>query len=149
MTGHWRRWILGSIALPLLALVVAIAWLVATESGARWLIGQAQPYLPAALTLGESSGSLAGGLQVSPLRWRDDAVDVQVDNVAVEARLLPLLTGQLTISSLELRGVDIQLFETWEPEQSTEPLSVDLRWISCWRQLSLTVFAFGGRASTG
>ena len=126
MTVNWRRWLVGSVALTLLVLIAAATWLVTTQSGARWVLGRAEPYLPAALSLGETSGSFFGGLAVSPLRWRDDASDVRVNRLSVEISLLSLLTGELGITSLNVDGVDIQVFETGESEASTEPLTVEV-----------------------
>ena len=126
MKVSWRRWLPGSVALVLLVLIAAAAWLVTTQSGARWIMGRAEPYLPAALSLGDTSGSVAGGLRVSPLRWRDDASEIRIDSLSVRVAILPLVTGKLDIASLDAEGIDIQVFETGETEAATEPPRIEV-----------------------
>lgn len=126
MTGTVRRWVAGIVATLILLLAAAASWLVSTESGARWIVARASPYLPDALTLGSVKGTVTSGLQVSSLRWRDEAADVQVDSTILAVQLLPLLGGELTVSSLAARGVDVQVFKSDSPQTNSEPLRIDL-----------------------
>ena len=103
-----RKWLLGTTAL-LLLLGVLFAWLVATESGARWVLARAEPALPDALTIDTVSGTLAGGLQIDTLSWNDAAANVVVEDVFVDVRILPLLSRRVYVDRLEVGAATVRL----------------------------------------
>lgn len=111
----------------ILALVgVAIAWLLATESGARWLLAQALPRLPGALQITEVHGTLLRGIDFRDVRWNDDTVDVLVDRFDTQFELLPLLKRRVQVSKLDIRNVNVLVRDTPSSDTGGPPFSLDL-----------------------
>ena len=106
------RWSGGIVAIALLLLIVSAAWLLATTSGARWLLQRASPYLPAALRIDEVQGTVLEGLAFRSVSWTDDAADVSVREVDTQFELLPLLKREVRIRSLDIRNVDVTVKES-------------------------------------
>ncbi|AGM40583.1 hypothetical protein SPISAL_02440 [Spiribacter salinus M19-40] len=67
----------------LIALAVALAWLVSTEPGARWLAGQADDAVPA-LSVGSVSGSVIDQLELTDLQWTDAQGTYSVSELALD-----------------------------------------------------------------
>jgi translocation and assembly module TamB len=119
-------WAGSAVAAVLVLLCIIVAWLVATESGARWLLGQASPRLPGALSINAVHGTLIDGLRFRSLSWRDGAVTVLVAELDTEFELLPLLHREVQINELDLRDVDVSVRETPASDSDAGPFSVDL-----------------------
>ncbi len=112
-----RKWLLGTSAV-LLLLIAAFTWLVTTESGARWALARAEPMLPEALTIGDLSGSLAGGLRIDSVSWNDNAANVTVERVFVDARILPLLSRRVYVDRLEVGAATVELLPAADGSES-------------------------------
>ncbi|MGB5336686.1 MAG: hypothetical protein WBN07_13775, partial [Woeseiaceae bacterium] len=124
----WRgiRWG-GAIILSILLLaVVVMAWLIATQGGARWLLAQASPRLPEPLTIESVSGSLWHGLEFRNFAWKDESAIVSVADVAAELELRPLLKREVRINTLAIRNVEVVVSERAQAETESEPLNVDI-----------------------
>lgn len=105
------RGIAWSVAALLLLLAFAAAWLLRTESGARFAADLAQRTLAGKLSTGAVDGTIAGGLRITDLRWRDAAAGIEVRAGEVRATLAPgaLLGGTLRLRVLALREVLVDL----------------------------------------
>ena len=124
----WRlfRWAGGVIVAVLVLFSLTVAWLVATESGARWLLTQASTRLPSALHIKEVNGTLMSGLNFRAVSWKDAAAAVTVAELDTGFELMPLLKREVRINELSLRDVDISVREGPIRETDTTPFSVDL-----------------------
>ena len=91
-----RSFLLAAAAL-LFLIGGLMAWLVATESGARWLLGRAESVLPPELQIGESSGTLLKGITITDAGWDDGKQRVNVRRLETEVELLPILLSLIHI----------------------------------------------------
>jgi len=109
-------------ALPLVGLLAvlgaAIAWLLDSESGARWIAARV---LPAEISYRELSGTLNRGLHIEGLRIRLEGVDVDIGQVEGRWQLLSVLGGQFHLEQLTAADVDVTLKETDKPEEPPGP----------------------------
>lgn len=147
------RWVSGVIIALLLLLGASAFYLCGTESGTRWLLRQAQPYLPDALDTGALNGTLLGGLRAQGLSWTDSSVRVSVNRLELSIALRPLFRRQVSVRKLDADGIDIALLQSGkEPEPAGPfvvdlPLAIELRESSL-RDITLTRDAFSRRIDT-
>ncbi len=102
------RFLIG-VSAALALVIAAFAWLVATESGARWLFARAQPYLPDALTIGTLSGTITSGLTAESASWNDAATNVAIERVFIDVRILPLLSRRVYVDRLDVTEARVEL----------------------------------------
>lgn len=127
MTRRQLTWLLAvMLAVPILLLSVA-GFLAGTESGTRWLLRAAEPYLPSPLSIGETRGSLLAGLTAERLSWTDETTDVEVHNLGIDLELFPLIDRQIRILSLTADGVFVEVTAgTGETEDRDGLPTIDL-----------------------
>ncbi len=90
--------------------LLALAWLLLTTSGARTAAAVADAVEPR-LDLRVVGGSLARGVAVEAVAWRDDGLEVAVDEADLRWWPLQLLQGEVQVDRLALTGVDVTLPE--------------------------------------
>ncbi|AND71275.1 hypothetical protein ATSB10_38210 [Dyella thiooxydans] len=108
-----RRW-LRALAFGLLAVVLAIAlalgWLLGTGSGLRFAIARASAATGGALSVARAEGRLLGPLTVQRLRYRDkQGLDVQVARARLDLSLAALLRKRLHVLELDADGIALAL----------------------------------------
>ena len=108
---------LGLVALAGL-LLAGVFWALGTDSGTRFLLGRAAPYLPAQLTLGTASGSVLGGVCMSSAGWRTDAQDISLRNICIDIEVAQLLSKHLAVRSLDIGEAAVELYETAADDSS-------------------------------
>lgn len=130
---RWLKWI--AVTLVLLVLVAAglVTAALRTEWGARTGWGLATRVLDGALSGDYVGGSVAHGLDLRNVRYRDAQQTIAIDRVhgAWDFRFSP---RKLTISALELGRVEVTLQPSPDksepltlPEQIRLPLAIDLQ----------------------
>ncbi|GAB4187203.1 MAG: hypothetical protein Tsb002_12350 [Wenzhouxiangellaceae bacterium] len=123
----WRR--LFYLLLPLLILALGamalLWWALHTNSGARWLVYQLNQHLPA-LQIDDAAGSLDGGLQLSRVRYRDEAIDASIAELGVRLDMDWLPWPELTINHLRGSNIDVQLLPAETPAEPFTPPSIEL-----------------------
>lgn len=92
---------LGLIGLTLLALVIVV-WLTNTQSGLRWALNQA----PEVLKVENVKGSL-NDFSFDALKVSLDGTDIEVSSGKLSWALLPLISKNLNIQTLQANGVNI------------------------------------------
>ncbi len=120
------KWLLALFALPaLLVLAVAAAawWLVGTQSGLAWALGEAAERSEGRLEVGRVQGTLLGGFSIEELRVKTDAAIVQARELSARLDLIALSTATLAVKGLEEEGlqashVAVELLAT-EPKGGT------------------------------
>lgn len=117
----WLAILLGAL---LLVLVLGLFWLLRTESGLRFALGQALDATAGKLAIGSSEGRLAGPLVLHDVRWRDAGVDAQIGRLTLDIAPLALLRQRLHVENLE--AADITVLSTTQPAAppTNEPLSL-------------------------
>lgn len=102
------------IALIMLS-ALALAWLISTTDGARWLANRAMDQLPA-LQVSVDAGSVLDGLTLSQIRWVDAELDFEISIQKALLRWQPdcVLKREFCLDTLYLSGVDLRLGEQAE-----------------------------------
>ncbi len=143
--------VLLGITVFLALITVAIWWLLSTDSGTRFLFARASGYLPSALSVGEISGSLRGGLLASDVRWEQPGTSVSIRSLFVDISLRELVNERIAIEALELDSVSVvtRPVEQTEPSEPTPidielPVGIELRQ-SSFRDLALDINGFERR----
>jgi translocation and assembly module TamB len=109
------------LAVILLAVVLSGLWLIETESGSRWLWNRAVSAIPGELSSETTSGSVGGGLHLTNVSYVSDAVDVDIAEATIAARLV-LFPLSIDIRELRARHVDIRLKETDTADEPDQPI---------------------------
>ncbi|MGZ5270437.1 MAG: hypothetical protein ACXWC6_07430, partial [Ramlibacter sp.] len=113
------RWLLGSLAVVLAAVLVAVAaaWVWAgTEGSARWALAQLARRAP--VTAEGVRGSLRGGLQADRLAWSEGGLAVEARTVQLAWQPLVLLHRKLQLD--ELRAATVRI-EDHRPKTGARP----------------------------
>ncbi len=97
------------LAALLLAAAAALWWAGQTTSFARFALERAAAASGGALEVGAVHGSLAGGVGVSWLRWRDAAREVEAREVRVALRPERLLRGELRLARVEIGSASVRM----------------------------------------
>lgn len=126
MIARAFRWTVGIVIGASLAMLLFLTWLIVTESGARWLLGQASSRLPEALSIESVDGTLLKGLQFQNIAWRDPSATASIAELAIHIELLPLLKREVLITTLAIRNAEVTTQESAEPEAPSAPFSVDI-----------------------
>ena len=112
----------SAIAALLLALIVACTmWVVATESGARWLVARLDNRLPSELSIGTLHGSLLGGIRLDSLQWNSEGLYLEAEEINLAFRLMPLARRDLHIDSFTVNRLQLRI----EENPGSEPESQD------------------------
>ncbi len=104
---------------------LGLAVLLTTGAGARWLAGLAQARVPG-LSIATVDGSLASGLRLQDLRWRDARTTVQVGTAQVAANLPGLLFGRIQLSAVLASDVDVVIAPSGDATPGESGAVIDL-----------------------
>jgi translocation and assembly module TamB len=121
------KWI-GLVLVGLLLLVVVLSlWLLRTESGLHFVLARAIGASGGHLTIGASSGHLAGPVELEGLRYRDGeaGADVSVKHASIAFAPFELAALRLHVTRLALEGVEVALTTVPpKPAQPSAPFSL-------------------------
>ena len=123
---RWLWWTGGALLALVVLLVGFTGWVLNTESGTRWAANRAVGFLNGKLELAQITGSVAGPLTVSGIRWVDPeaGVDVRVARVTVDVALRELLSKRVHVQVLDVNGVDVRLSEPTKKDEEEKPFSL-------------------------
>ncbi|MFP3941582.1 MAG: hypothetical protein ACLF0P_14890, partial [Thermoanaerobaculia bacterium] len=117
------------VVLVVLALVAgALLFLLATETGARWLVTRAGAFVPGELEIEALSGPVRGPLEARGVSYRTEAFELTADRVLLDWQLRDLLRRRLDVHRLLAEGVEVVSHPgPEEPEEEADVLpDVDL-----------------------
>ncbi|MGN6283484.1 translocation/assembly module TamB domain-containing protein [Frateuria sp.] len=121
----WLKRIGIAVLVLLLLLALGLWWLLGTSAGLRFALERASGFTGGALSVQQSSGTLAGPLQLKGLRYTDGkGLDVHVASARLDVRLWPLLGKQLHVDRLDVQGVDVALPPPTPDAPGSGPLSL-------------------------
>jgi translocation and assembly module TamB len=108
------KWLkrLGIAFVALLAIAALfVAWLLESESGARFALERAKAALANKLSIAQSSGTLVSPMELHGLRYRDPAagIDISIKSMKVDYSLFGLFGKTLHVSSIQVDGVVVSL----------------------------------------
>ncbi len=110
----------GVLVLLFVALACALAWVLFTTSGARWVAGMAVSRFPppAKVAYASIDGTIAGELVVTDFRFEGDptTAKVRIARMTVDPTLRMLFSSVLRIENASVRGLVLTLPEQSKPE---------------------------------
>lgn len=114
----WLKWTAIGIGAAVVLVLVACAWLLNTQSGARSAVAIARNVLGDKLQVGAVEGKIAGPLTIADLQYRDPAVgiDMRARRIALDVELTDLLHRLVRIRDARLDGIDVALMPRTRPE---------------------------------
>ncbi|MDD5171307.1 MAG: hypothetical protein PHN75_21005, partial [Syntrophales bacterium] len=113
-------WFFG-IAMGLLIAAGALAWLLGTNQGARWLFERAVRNLPVVVKMDRIEGSLAGEMKLEGIMVRHADREVSIAKGTVSWHPLEMLFGHIAFRTIRLERV------SWD-EKKVESKPPDLTW---------------------
>lgn len=136
-----RRRLLVAVGLLLAAAFALLLWLLASSSGREWTLARVLARLPpGSVQIGSSEGRLLGPLVLRDVSYRDAGVVVRIAELRLDHALQSVLGGRLTIHSLRIEQMHIELAE---PEVVPGPnliaLPARLPWPTVELPIDLTV----------
>lgn len=102
----------------LLLLTLTVAWLLRSESGARFIFQQASKLIDGQLQVQQLNGSLDSGLALRGFSYRDDSVDITSPDISLSLDL-DLFPPALHLRRLDSSSVRIQQLAANEEESET------------------------------
>jgi translocation and assembly module TamB len=124
-----RRLLWIGVALLALAIVgvgLAVAWLATSESAVAWLAARAVAAAGGALEIGEPRGYLTGTVRIARLRYEDEDVRISAEEVALEPVLVAALARRLELATLAARTLEIVIKPTPGPSSPPDTLALPL-----------------------
>lgn len=121
--GRWRRLVHGLVRIALLmslVVLVTCAWLAATQTGLRVLVGLISSSTDK-IRVEAVEGRLIGPFSVRGLSWITPEQHVDIDQLALQWQPAALLRGELLIDSLQCNGVRLLLDGTTSPPDDSAP----------------------------
>lgn len=117
---HFRNWLLGLLG-SVLIILASISLLIETEVGSRWLLHTIARWVP--LELGEIQGDLRSGLDISFVDYRQGQQHFRIEQASFRWRPSSLLYGALSIQSLQVQRLLIELPPGEKPQDPAAPFS--------------------------
>lgn len=108
------------IAALLITLLVAVSLIIFTQSGTQFAWQQAQPFLPDTVKVELLTGRLAGPLNISGLKVRTEAFDLELDKLEFGWQPSRLFKLVLDIDRLIVTGLRFTQLETATPKTEEE-----------------------------
>lgn len=141
-----RRAFRAFVTSVLLTPLIALTWLVMTESGLQWVYEfayqYAKPYLPGQLKVSNLEGRLMGPITITGLEYAHDGTLVKADQIILEWLPATLLTTTVDISRLQVRALSIVVPQA---EKTDKPLSlpeIHLPWRVALKDVLIDSFTF-------
>lgn len=91
----------------LLAIAVALGWLLTSEAGLIWAFNRVAALLPGTTSVTSIDGRLVGPIHVTGLRYRAAATDDRIEELTLDWRPWALFAGRLHLTQVQARGVRI------------------------------------------
>jgi translocation and assembly module TamB len=104
------RFLIFLPAALLLLLTVAMAWLLRSESGARFIFQQANKQIAGQLSVQQLSGNLSSALKLQGITYHDDSVRVSSPDLSLSLDI-DIFPPALHLARLDSSSIQIQLLE--------------------------------------
>jgi len=109
------KWIVLALFIGLLLLASGWWWLFNTQSGAGFVLGQAEGRLER-IAWSSMDGTLSDGLTLEQLRVAQSGMQLEIDRLTLAATIRPIPPIKVTIRQLHLNGATLVLPES-DPDQ--------------------------------
>ncbi|MDH5388765.1 MAG: translocation/assembly module TamB domain-containing protein [Gammaproteobacteria bacterium] len=141
---RWLRLLLLVLLLPLALLV----WLMTTESGLRLVYQQAEPYLPAGLSLGSLQGTLIGPITLAEVEFQQHGMTIKAEHISADWHPGALLAANIDIDSVRIRSLNIVLSDTPPTDQPAILPEIFLPWRTVIKDAQIDGFHFSQNEQT-
>ncbi|MGM0430207.1 MAG: translocation/assembly module TamB domain-containing protein [Pseudomonadota bacterium] len=119
------RWLAGiTLTLVLLIPILALS-LVASESGSRWVLTQAQKYAPVEFNYSKFNGSLLNQFKFSDFRLEAGTFSYAPEQLKVTWEPFALLSGVLKVNSIRSSGGEIRLRAAAQEQPDASETSIE------------------------
>lgn len=123
-----RKWLLGSVAVigvVVLALLVVLVWMFYTSAGLRFALDRGVALTGGGFGYASASGSLAGRVTLTGLRYRDASGDrIDIARTALTLHPWALLGKRVHVSDARIDGIVVALAPTPAQKQPSGPTSL-------------------------
>lgn len=102
--------ILLSLLVPITLMIAAaamLAWLFETEAGLQWAYTRLRAHVPGAMEIATLQGKLAGPISARGLSYRNEILDVHVDQARLDWSPTAILLGRLQVDAFVADGIHI------------------------------------------
>jgi translocation and assembly module TamB len=117
-------WTTRLLLVLLVAIIATLGILLGTPDGIRSLVTTADRYIPGHLEIADVEGGLFGSLRVSGLRYRDEAMSLDVGALVLRWEPMALLHQRVHVVELSIADGRFEQLQPSEPTpESSEPVS--------------------------
>lgn len=118
------HWALAAFLTALLILLLALGWLVASQSGFQWIVGRLLlPAIPQ-LTIEHYEGRLIGAIALQNIHYKNAEIKVAVKDLHLDWHPRQLLSRTIDINALRASHIDVQqIAAATAPTQAATPAS--------------------------
>ncbi|MCP4769081.1 MAG: hypothetical protein GY875_22825 [Gammaproteobacteria bacterium] len=113
-----KRILLTGLLFLALGAILAVGWLLSSESGLRWIYQQTEVLLPGELRSQQLSGTLNDGIILQGVEYDDEEISLTADRLILHWNPWALLRARIDISRLEALQLDIQLRQSDDDSSS-------------------------------
>jgi translocation and assembly module TamB len=120
-------WSASTLLLMLLLVVGFVAWVLFTNSGARWVASTVTERFVPQVRYSSIQGTIAGHLEVRDFRFEGDVytAKIRIAHMSVDPTLNMLFSRVLRIERATVRGLVLTLPEQEKPDEPDKPLWVE------------------------
>jgi len=104
-----KRTLLAGLLFLALCAILAMGWLLSSESGLRWIYQQTEVLLPGELRSQQLSGTLNDGIILQGVEYDDEEISLTADRLVLHWNPWALLRARIDIPRIEALQLDIQL----------------------------------------
>jgi translocation and assembly module TamB len=120
----WLRLPLAILAQALLLVLLALGWLLGTQSGLRFALGVADEVAPGLLRVEEARGRVLGDLHLTGVAVHTPGLDLGLRRLDLAWSPLGTLAGTLRVKELTLHDLDLTIAPSEEPPEDTGPVEL-------------------------
>ena len=120
-------WSGAALMTLLLLALTAVAWVLFTTSGARWVARTATQRFAPQVRYAQIDGTIAGKLEVRDLRFAGDeyTANIRIARMSVDPTLSMLFSRVLRIDRATVQGLVVELPQKKNPDEPDKPLWVE------------------------
>ena len=120
-------WSGGVVVTLIVAVLVAVSWVLFTTSGARWVAGLATSRFAPMVKYARIDGTIAGELTITDFRFEGGptVAKIRIARMTVDPTLRMLFSRVLRIERASVEGLVLTLPEQEKPDEPDEPLWVE------------------------
>ncbi|ROV58233.1 translocation/assembly module TamB [Vibrio ponticus] len=122
MVLKWSKWLSLSLLGLVLAIMLALSFLLFTHSGLGVVLSTAERFVPQ-LQVGEYQGAIFPRFTLKQVRYQDEQlhVDTSIDSVTLAVRAACLTEPSLCVDEIALQGVKFSLTQLPATSETTQP----------------------------